>query len=92
MRQRLGAQLRADTRAAGRALTLGAGQVMGSGSCAGCPQGHPGGGKLGLEHLKMQEEERGATGAAARPLFGEARRYELPWAVDPRQGKRAQAS
>lgn len=39
-------------------LDLGAGQVMGSGSYTGCPQGHPGGGKLGLEHLKRQEEER----------------------------------
>lgn len=49
-------------------------------------------GKLGLGHLKMQEEERVATGAAAHPLFGEVRRYELPWAVDLRKGKWAQAS
>lgn len=60
--RRLGVPLHADSGAAGRSLTLGAGQVMGSGSCAGCPHGHPGGGKLGLEHLKMQEEKRGPLG------------------------------
>lgn len=78
---------RPDARAGGRSWTWGAGQVVDSGSCAACPQGHPGRGSWGLE-----QQEEGSAGQPAYTLFGEARRHELPTGSGPRERDWAQAS